>query len=696
MSARERLLQLVSKIENSDPELGSELRKVRNTQEFQDIAREKTLKGHLEGLDDGLESLDSNIALETIVLRVGRPVLAVQDNEAVLEFREAESEVWRNKLTAARPQLFNAITAVGRIELQNHPSFSWVGTGWLVDQNLVVTNRHVAEVFAQRQGNRFVFRTGFGNLPVVGSIDFLEEVDNNASFSFQLQEVIHIEPAPGADMAFIRIKPVSEQLLAPIRLQTTTPSVTSDVAVIGYPARDSRIPDQQLMLDIFGDVYDKKRLAPGQIIFRSNSELQHDCSTLGGNSGSVVLDLATGEAVGLHFAGRFLQANFAVPATVIAQKKKELSGKPFVPDAPDPAVSHNPLTTVSDKHKGEARQQSTNVRQASVSTATPTATFTIPLNISITLGDITGTAPAASKPPSFTPTKPPAPQVLEVDETFFTEAVPADYSDRDGYDAGFLGEEVPLPQLVSESRRKDIQLLIGSTEVELKYRHFSVVMSKSRRQCFFSACNIDGTTSVGMKRGAWRTDPRIPANAQILKECYGNPPKFSRGHMTRREDPIWGNATEAKQGNEDSMHVTNTVPQMQTMNGGIWLALENYALQNTRKDDMRISVFTGPIFKPSDPTRFGVKIPLEFWKIIAFIHDETGELCATGYSISQKTFLPEEEFIFGQHKTTQKKISWIEGQTGLSFGDLSSLDPLNTDTEALEHSLDDLDQIRFH
>ena len=95
------------------------------------------------------------------------------------------------------------------------------------------------------------------------------------------------------------------------------------VAVIGYPARDSRVPDDQLMQSIFGDVYDKKRLAPGQVTEARPDVLLHDCSTLGGNSGSVLVDLATGEAVGLHFAGRFLEANYAVPAAVVAARLEQ-------------------------------------------------------------------------------------------------------------------------------------------------------------------------------------------------------------------------------------------------------------------------------------------------------------------------------------------------------------------------------------
>jgi endonuclease G len=198
-----------------------------------------------------------------------------------------------------------------------------------------------------------------------------------------------------------------------------------------------------------------------------------------------------------------------------------------------------------------------------------------------------------------------------------------------------------------------------------------------------------------MKRVGWRYDPRIPQELQILKECYGNAPKFSRGHMTRREDPIWGAVTLAVQGNEDSMHATNAVPQMQPFNAGIWLGLEDYALENAREDDMRISVFTGPFLARNDPVRFGVKIPRSFWKVIAFIHDETNELCATGYTMSQNSFLREEEFVFGQHEMSQQPISTIEARTRLSFGPLAELDPLADGEEALPRVLTDFSQIRF-
>ena len=128
--------------------------------------------------------------------------------------------------------------------------------------------------------------------------------------------------------------------------------------MIGYPARDSRVPDAQLMQSIFGDVYDKKRLAPGQVTEAQPDVLLHDCSTLGGNSGSVVLDLATGEAVGLHFAGRFLEANYAVPAAVVAARLEQvLRPKPGTPPGrPPPDPRPTPPGRDADTDAGSARR----------------------------------------------------------------------------------------------------------------------------------------------------------------------------------------------------------------------------------------------------------------------------------------------------------------------------------------------------
>lgn len=687
----ERLRAATADIEQQDPKLADELKTVR-ARALESMSTEPVL--------ESLESSGGAVsALETIVLRTGRPVLAITNNEARLTFEDAESEIWRDRLTRSRDGINRAIRAVGRIDLANHPRFDWVGTGWLVTDDIIVTNRHVAAEFAKRNGNGFLFRSSpFGKMSA--SIDFLHEVDSNQTDVFVIREVIHIEPDNGPDISFLRVKPQNgRNLAAPIALSKSAPGVQDQVAVIGYPARDSRVPEPDLMERIFGNVYNRKRLAPGQIKALRSNELLHDCSTLGGNSGSVVLSLNSGEAVGLHFSGQFLEANFAVPANVVASRLSEISQRG------SGAIGTNVPAAQSKPVNLDGTEQSAQT------TSTGEVTFQVPLIISLRLGTpVPGplTTQVAAIVPASTPTPIPSPlpvpqaQVAAVlpsaDEPseVFAEGRVEDYTEREGYLTAFLGRdfEVPLPEIKALN---DIITFSeqGNIEFVLRYQHFSVVMSASRRMCFWSAVNIDGKTSRRTKRGPWKIDPRIPKEAQIMKECYGNPPKFSRGHMTRREDPAWGDQVLANEGNEDSMHVTNTVPQMQPFNAGIWLGLEDYALQNSRDSDMAISVFTGPFFTKRDPVMYGVKIPTTFWKVIAFIHDKTGELCATGYTMSQRSYLQPEEFIFGQHETAQTSIREIEQRAGLDFGPLRDVDPFKRTTEAVSAALTDFSQIRF-
>jgi endonuclease G, mitochondrial len=290
-------------------------------------------------------------------------------------------------------------------------------------------------------------------------------------------------------------------------------------------------------------------------------------------------------------------------------------------------------------------------------------------------------------------------------------ARPEDYADRAGYDPDFLGPglrvELPVKQ-VDPDDELEFEDWDGETRRELRYTHFSVAMSVSRRLCLWSAVNIDGETSArrtsdpDTPRVDFRRDPRIQPESQTLPsrdpalDVYGNSPRFARGHITRREDPIWGDdAVIRTLGNEDSMHYTNVAPQMQTFNGKVWLALEDHALDNARADLVRISVMTGPIFTDRDPPRYGTQIPVEFWKVIAFIHDETGELSATAYTLSQQNDLVPELLFDDFEGAEQKPLSTIEERTGLSFGALKAHDALHGE-ESLAQPLETLAQVRFY
>ena len=674
----EKIRQAVNAVESRDPKLREEMESKRSAPPVEPEMAE----GAFGDIGFGPPP---ELVRETIVLRTGRPVLSIVRDEAQLQFSEPESEIWRERLRPARQHLVRAAQAVGRVELENNPRFDWVGTGWLVQPDVLVTNRHVASEFGRRGSSGFVFRAGTGGRDMGAFVDFLEEFGRPEDLTFRLTRILHIEDENGPDLAFLKVAPADgRRLAAPIPLATAAPALNRFVAVIGYPARDSRIPEPPLMTRIFGDVFDKKRLAPGQLTHAAPTVIQHDCSTLGGNSGSLIVDLQSGEAVGVHFAGRFLEANFAVPAAVVAERMRNISreGAAFRP-AP-PAATQSPVQTQPSTPAGSAMS------------------WTIPLRVSVELGppEVVPAGQTAAQTTAVSPAvAPPRPaeEPGDDDEVLDVEARPEDYRDRTGYDPAFLGHglEAPLPEIRSGADQVVTFSVNGDTESVLKYEHFSVIMHRARRMCFYSAVNINGGEARRTSRPGWRRDPRIPEELQILRECYGNPPKFSRGHMTRREDPAWGDRNTADLGNADSMHVTNAVPQVQVFNAGVWLGLEDFALQNAKRDEMKICVITGPFFTPQDPVRFGVKIPRTFWKVIAFIHDETDELSATGYTMSQASLLREEEFVFGRYETHQRSIASIEQRAGVSFGSLTAADRFGRDEEAPEAPLTSFSQIRF-
>ena len=626
----------------------------------------------------GFEGIGDEFGAESIVLRRGRPVLAIKRGQAELVLEAADTVTWRDRLTTASAHITRAARSVGRIEVEGH-SLAWLGTGWLIAPDTIITNRHVAGEFGRDTGTAFVFREGLSGTAMTASIDLLEEIGGQDSLAFRLTEILHIEGPDGPDLAFLRVGQIAgDEPPVPIRLSETS-QPDELVAVIGYPARDSRIPDADLMDKIFGNVYDKKRLAPGQLMEPREGTLVHDCSTLGGNSGSVLLSLDTGDAVGLHFAGRFLQGNLAVPSRVVAQRLDDLRSGRSMRARPADEGGRVGLATTA---------------QAVTPTQSSTLSLLVPLTVTVQLGDpyAAGAAPGVTVATGQSGVRPD-----EAGETFVETRV-EDYLDREGYDPAFLGDgfAVPLPVVTADLDDVLTFELAGEQQRVLKYEHFSVLMGIRRKLLRWSAVNIDGGTEIpDLGRPGWRNDPRIPADAQIKEACYGNSPKFARGHMTRREYPNWGTQETAERANADTMHVTNVAPQMQTFNGGVWLQLEEYALQNARKSDVKICVFTGPFFADDDPVKFGVKIPVEFWKVIAFVHDETRQLCATGYTMSQLSHLKDEEFVFGEHESSQRAISSIEARTGLCFGPLAAIDPFVEPESVVPPVLTDVRQIKF-
>ncbi|WP_247237713.1 alpha/beta fold hydrolase [Telluribacter sp. SYSU D00476] len=279
--------------------------------------------GSNQEMDLGLESLEKvnrgdeltdeemNFA-EAIILPQFRPCIDIINDS----FQDYPSP-WE-LLVNYKPVIEQAIRSVGRVDLPNSPSIPYGGTCFVVGEDLLLTNRHVAELFTKGIGTKqLVFRQDIGT-----AVDFKQEVLPGEPKLLRIKETKLIHPY--WDAALLRVEGLHQQALT---LASDAPSVIQGraVVVIGYPMLDYR-NDFDLQHKIFRRVYGKKRLLPGTLMshevvksFGNEVEaLTHDSSTLGGNSGSLVLDLETGKVLGLHFAGRYLKANYAVPSWQLA------------------------------------------------------------------------------------------------------------------------------------------------------------------------------------------------------------------------------------------------------------------------------------------------------------------------------------------------------------------------------------------
>jgi endonuclease G len=267
-----------------------------------------------EGIDDPIPKV-----LEAIILQYTRPAYFVQNDSFNTANTPSTSDIVNNTVNNAKEVIEKAILSVGRINLRKH-QMPWVATGWIVAPNILVTNRHVATKFAGREGDAFVF-VG----PTKASLDTVREVNSHREKIYRLQKVLWIAPPSGPyDVAFLSVDEESlddEKQPPPIELMDNEAfadlSVEHWITVIGYPALSpyNNLDDQQR---IFQGIYGVKRMQPGQIMaIRNDGIVNHDATTLGGNSGGPVLDIISGKAVALHFGGIEGDTNSAVAAPVV-------------------------------------------------------------------------------------------------------------------------------------------------------------------------------------------------------------------------------------------------------------------------------------------------------------------------------------------------------------------------------------------
>jgi len=263
-----------------------------------------------------------------------------------------------------------------------------------------------------------------------------------------------------------------------------------------------------------------------------------------------------------------------------------------------------------------------------------------------------------------------------------------------GFDAGFLGVAAPMPRVngladatsASESAvaGPDTAALLDAL-VTLDYLHFSVVLDTARRLARVTGVNLDGAALLDLERGDdWRLDERIPADWQAGPEIYAAN-DLDRGHLVRRRDPVWGSPEVAARANADTFRYPNAAPQASEFNQSkeLWLGLEDHVLEHARVHGSRLSVFTAPVLAAGDPPYRGIRVPLRFWKIVAWRSGD--ELAATAFVVDQAPLIDTSELQgpgpgaappLGPFRTFQVPVSDVAALTGLAMPELVAADVL--------------------
>lgn len=275
-------------------------------------AVEKFLHDKLTGIEDE----DAN-NFETIYRRnmFDYPVLYASAGDLCKD--ERVPKVWFETLVQSHAAIRETLRSVGRVEFYDGPLDSppddrfIIGTGFVVGSDILMTNRHVAaELGKAKSGGR--------SLPA--RINFGRTYDAVEAASFRIEGVLYSAPKDAPDVALLKVSaPEAKRLPPPVRLLRQQPTTLlkqlrgRKVAVCGYPYSDNLDEGREKgdsrkglylkMLKMLG----VKRVSLGELNAPEHKggeqKLYYNCTTLGGNSGSPVLDLQTGVVWGLHYSG---------------------------------------------------------------------------------------------------------------------------------------------------------------------------------------------------------------------------------------------------------------------------------------------------------------------------------------------------------------------------------------------------------
>jgi hypothetical protein len=251
--------------------------------------------------------------LEAIVMLTGRPPLRYLDGVVEMPPEIGENEIWRVLVADQRKQIEARSASVGLIarEPPNAP-IEPLGTGWRLGDKFVVTNRHVVQHLADSPSKPV--KAWRLNPTLTASVDFWAVTKPSKKQRFPLKSIAWCADFDGPDLGILEFA-IAEAPPAPLPIDWSEATLGRtleresgptfqgrQVYVVGHPWR---VTTSGPIAQVFGKADGHKRCSPGCVtaINAARKTFEHDCSTLGGNSGSCVLSVDQHAVVGVHYAG---------------------------------------------------------------------------------------------------------------------------------------------------------------------------------------------------------------------------------------------------------------------------------------------------------------------------------------------------------------------------------------------------------
>ena len=264
-------------------------------------------------------------ALEAIVQQDGsRPTLPLSADDG-FDVKDDTLGQWQASARQFEKQIKAAASSVGRIDLDGRH----IGTGFVVKPGIILTNRHVLQDLAA------VDAAGAWTFKGQPTITFDANPAASRARQFTIHQRVVLAGRDHIDRLQLDVNRLDFAVLecdvsgsgpfpTPLPLEGDADKVVlkRPVFTIGYSAAPRHgAYSSEVLNRLFRHRYGVKRFSPGEIdrgigtaaAGTGETVFAHDATTLGGNSGSCVVDFGNDGrlVVGLHFAGTPRTTNYA-------------------------------------------------------------------------------------------------------------------------------------------------------------------------------------------------------------------------------------------------------------------------------------------------------------------------------------------------------------------------------------------------